>query len=139
MEKLQQLLCSQRVLRRPDYTRPFHLRTDWSQDGVGAVLSQHDEAGQEFVVAFASRSCNDAERNYNAYDGESLAVVWAIQHFRHYLIDPLPFADRPQGAGVDDDHFPAYGQVSSLVPHPAGIWFQDQAHPGCCQRFCILL
>ena len=73
-------------MTRHNYTRPFQLQTDWSQDGVGAVLIHYDEAGQEFVVAFASRSCNDAERNYSAYDGESLAAVWAVQHFRHYLI-----------------------------------------------------
>ena len=39
MQKLQQLLCSEPVLRRPDYTWPFQLQTEWSQDGVGAVLS----------------------------------------------------------------------------------------------------
>ena len=33
---------------------------------MGAVLNQHD-AG--FVVAFASRSCNNAEKDYSAYDG----------------------------------------------------------------------
>ena len=37
-------------------------------------------------MAYASRSCNSTERNYNSYDGESLVVVWAVQHFRHYLI-----------------------------------------------------
>ena len=53
---------------------------------MGAVLSQLDEGGKEFVVAYASRSCNSAERNYSSYDGESLAVVWAVQHFRYYFI-----------------------------------------------------
>ena len=53
---------------------------------MGAVLRQKDKTGQEFVVAFASRNCNAAERNYSAYNGESLEVVWAVQHFRHYLI-----------------------------------------------------
>ena len=60
---------------------------------MGAVLSQKDEEGKEFVVAYASRSCNTAERNYSAYDGESLAVVWVVQHFRHYLIGSLFFSD----------------------------------------------
>ena len=50
------------------------------------MLSQLDEKGQEFGVAYASRSCNAAEKNYRSYDGESLAVVWATHHYRHYLI-----------------------------------------------------
>ncbi|CAI7821618.1 unnamed protein product [Closterium sp. NIES-54] len=40
--------------------------------------------GVEMVVAFTSRSCNDAEANYPSY-AEGLAVVWAVKHFRVYL------------------------------------------------------
>ena len=81
VEQLIFLLCSMRVLRRSDYSLPFRLQTNWSQDGVGAVLNERDDQGQEFVVAYANRNCNPAECNYNAYDGESLTVVWAVQYF----------------------------------------------------------
>ena len=70
-------LCLEPVLRRPDCSQSLRLMTDWSQAGVGAVLSQLDEKGQEFAVAYASRSCNAREKKYCSYDGESLAVVWA--------------------------------------------------------------
>ncbi|CAM6120664.1 unnamed protein product [Calypogeia fissa] len=53
--------------------------------GLGAVLTQHDEQNKEFVVAYASRSNNSAESRYSLYEGECLAVVWAVAHFRCYL------------------------------------------------------
>ena len=39
--------------------------------GLGAVLTQKDEEGREYVVAFASRSNNNAEFNYSSYKVEA--------------------------------------------------------------------
>lgn len=78
-------LDSASVLRRPDASRPFQLHTDWSVVGLGAVLTQKDEEGREYVVAFASKCNNNAESNYSSYEGEAVAAVWAIAHFRPYL------------------------------------------------------
>ncbi len=52
---------------------------------MGAVLTQFDDQGDEFVVAYASRSNNAAESRYGLYEGECVAAVWAIAHFRCYL------------------------------------------------------
>ena len=84
-DTLKQRLGSAPVLRRPDVSRAFQLHTDWSAVGLGAVLTQKDEEGKEYVVAYASRSNNNAESNYSSYEGEALAAVWAIAHFRPYL------------------------------------------------------
>lgn len=84
-ETLKQKLTEAPILRRPDYTRPFELHTDWSHVGLGAVLAQRDDQGREYVVAYASRSNNRAEANYSSYQGECLAAVWAVQHFRVHL------------------------------------------------------
>lgn len=84
-ETLKDRLSSAPVLRRPDPTLPYALHTDWSALGLGAVLTQRDSQGEEYVVAYASRSNNAAEAKYSSYEGECLAAVWAIVHFRPYL------------------------------------------------------
>ncbi len=84
-EALKHALGSAPVLRRPDARRPFQLHTDWSMLGIGAVLTQKDDDGKEYVIAYASRSNNNAESKYSSYEGECLAVVWAVAHFRPYL------------------------------------------------------
>ena len=51
---------------------------------LGAVLSQII-AGQERVVAYASKTLAKTERKYRATCHEMLALVWATHHFRLYL------------------------------------------------------
>ena len=79
-------LRSDPVLRMPNPLYPYTLYTDWSTRGLGAVLAQVEPGTHdEYVVAYASRSNNRAESKYSSHDGELLAVVWAILHFRIYL------------------------------------------------------
>ena len=62
------------------------LHTDASTTGLGAVLYQKQEDGKERVIAYASRSLNRAERNYDAHKLEFLALKWAItDRFQEYL------------------------------------------------------
>lgn len=84
-EELKDRLTEMPVMARPDFDRPFMVDTDYSSSGLGAVVSQLDVAGYERVIAYASRSNNKAEANYSSYEGECLAVVWAVSHFRPYL------------------------------------------------------
>ena len=85
-ERLKVKLTTAPVLAYPDYGRPFILDTDASDVGIGGVLSQRDDQGQERVVAFASRSLSKAERHYCITRKELLAVIVFTQHFRPYLL-----------------------------------------------------
>jgi hypothetical protein len=78
-------LGSAPVLQRRDVSKSFQLHTDWSSLGLGAIFTQKDDLGREYVVAYVSRSSNTAEATYSSYEGEALAAVWAIAHFRPYL------------------------------------------------------
>ena len=76
------------VMAYPDYSQPFVLHTDASQDGLGAVLYQR-QSGKMRVIGFASRTLTPAEQKYHLHSGklEFLALKWAItEHFRDYLL-----------------------------------------------------
>ena len=65
----------------------FTLQTGASDGDLGAVLTQFDLSGHENVISYASRSLSDREKKYSATEKEALAVVFAIDHFRAYLLD----------------------------------------------------
>ena len=85
-EEIKARLISPAVLKMPVKGLPYRLATDWSEFGYGAVLSQVYPDGSEYPVAFASRACNKHEKNYASYKGEMMAAVWAVEHFRMYLL-----------------------------------------------------
>ena len=72
------------VLRLPVIERPFILRTDASNEGLGAVLLQEHE-GMKFPVAYASRKLLEREKNYSVIEKECLAIVWGVEKFYRYL------------------------------------------------------
>ena len=80
-------ICSEcPVLVYADYTKPFVLHTDVSTIGLGVVLYQKQEDGKERVIAYASRTLNKSERNYDVHKLEFLALKWAItDRFHEYL------------------------------------------------------
>ncbi len=49
------------------------------------VLTQCDDEKKEFVVAYANRSNNVTKSHYSSYEGECLATMWVVAHFRCYL------------------------------------------------------
>ncbi|GFT20918.1 retrovirus-related Pol polyprotein from transposon 297 [Trichonephila clavipes] len=68
------------VLKLSYFKKTFELISNASSIGVGAVLNQ-----EQRPVMFASRSLNNAKRNYTVTERECLAVVWALNKFRTYL------------------------------------------------------
>ena len=86
-EKLKEKLIEHPILTYPDYKKGFILITDASGEGLGAVLAQLNEEGKETVVAYASRSLKEAEKNYPITEQECLAIVWGVEYFHKYLRD----------------------------------------------------
>ena len=83
--ELKERLTTSPMLAYPDFSRAFILETDASVQGIGAVLSQRQEDQRLHPIAYASRALSPVEQRYSITELETLAVVWAISHFHHYL------------------------------------------------------
>ena len=81
---LKELFTSYPVLRNPDPAKRYVLDTDASQYAVGATISQEHSDGNH-PIAFFSKSLLPAERNYDIYDWELLAIIYAVKAFRYCI------------------------------------------------------
>ena len=81
---LKQKLTEAPVLAYPDFEKEFILDTDVSYVSIAAVLSQKID-GKEHVIAYASRTLSQCEKQYCVTRKELLPVVNYVKHFRHYL------------------------------------------------------
>ena len=81
---LKSKLTSEPIVRLPDKSKTYTLRTDASDKGLGAVLLQENE-GILQPIAYASKKLSKAESSYATIEKECLAVIWAIKKFEAYL------------------------------------------------------
>ncbi|RVW81639.1 Retrovirus-related Pol polyprotein from transposon 17.6 [Vitis vinifera] len=84
-KRLKSLLTTTPIVRSPNWSLPFELMCDASDYAVGAVLGQRED-GKPYVVYYASKTLNDAQKNYTTTEKELLAVVFALDKFRNYLL-----------------------------------------------------
>jgi RNase H-like domain found in reverse transcriptase/Reverse transcriptase (RNA-dependent DNA polymerase) len=85
-------LTSAPVLAMPDENKLYKVETDASKSAIGAVLSQKQDDGLWHPVEFFSRSMTPAEKNYQIYDQEMLAIIEALREWRQYLLGAVhPF------------------------------------------------
>ena len=79
-------LSSDRNLIHYNSKLPIKIICYASKEGLGAVLLHVLPNGQEKPIGFASRTLTKAESGYSVIHKEALAIYWAVQKFRQYLL-----------------------------------------------------
>ncbi|GKC50890.1 reverse transcriptase domain-containing protein, partial [Tanacetum coccineum] len=84
-QTLKKKLTEAPILIAPNWDQPFELMCDASDYAIGAVLGQRIEKHFR-PIHYASKTITEAESNYTTTKKEMLAVVYAFEIFRSYLI-----------------------------------------------------
>ncbi|GJY58638.1 reverse transcriptase domain-containing protein [Tanacetum coccineum] len=82
---LEKKLTEAPILVAPDWDLPFKIMCDASDYAVGAVLGQQKTKHFQ-PIHYASKTMMDAQAHYTAIEKELLAVVYALEKFRPYLV-----------------------------------------------------
>nr|GFA79941.1 reverse transcriptase domain-containing protein [Tanacetum cinerariifolium] len=84
-QTLKKKLTEAPILIAPNWDLPFELMCNASDFAKGAVLGQR-HAKHFWPIHYASKTLTDVESNYTTTEKEMLAVVYAFEKFRSYLI-----------------------------------------------------
>nr|GEV65643.1 reverse transcriptase domain-containing protein [Tanacetum cinerariifolium] len=84
-QTLKRKLTKTPSLIAPDWDMPFELMCDASDFAISAVLGQHQDKHFR-PINYASKIMTEAESNYTIIEKEMLAVVYAFEKFRSYLV-----------------------------------------------------
>jgi len=97
-DDLRRRVTAEPVLKQPELDKPFELEVDASGFAVGTVLLQRGEDNKRHPIGYYSATLIEAERNYDIYDLELLAIVKALHNWRLFL------AGSPHIITVHTDH-----------------------------------
>ena len=80
-EFLKKAMVTLPILVLPNFQLPFEIETDASWFGLSVVLSQNKK-----LIAYFSQKLSEAAREKTVYERELMAIVLAVEKWRHYLL-----------------------------------------------------
>ena len=86
VEKIKRYLTQPPVLTAPVSGKPFLIYIRAMDHSLGALRAQNNDQGHEQAIYYLSRTMIGAEHRYNPIEKECLALVFAVQKMRHYLV-----------------------------------------------------
>ena len=84
-EEIKFRLVEAPIMAKPDWNREFEIICDASDFAMGAVLGQKDEKVFK-AIYYASKTFNETQENYSTTEKEMLAIVFACDKFRPYIL-----------------------------------------------------
>ena len=84
-EEIKSRLVEAPIMTKPDWNREFEIMCDASYFAMGAVLGQKDEKVFK-AIYYASKTFNEAQQNYSTTKKEMLAIIFACENFRPYIL-----------------------------------------------------
>ena len=84
-EEIKSRLVEAPIMAKPDWNREFEIMCDASDFAMGAVLGQKAEKIFK-AIYYASKTFNEAQENYFTTEKEMLAIVFACEKFRPYIL-----------------------------------------------------
>eukprot|EP00253_Pinus_taeda_P011525 PITA_11525 len=81
---LKKLVSTAPVLHGPNWDLPFQISFDASDTTIGVVLGQEEDR-KPYAIYYISKNLSPVELNYTVTEKEFLAVIHAINKFRHYI------------------------------------------------------
>ncbi|XP_012827660.1 PREDICTED: uncharacterized protein LOC105948946 [Erythranthe guttata] len=82
---LKEKLTQSPIMITPNWEEPFEIMCDASDYAVGAVLGQRRDKIFK-AIYYSSRTLDQAQKNYSTTEKEMLAVVYAVDKFRPYIL-----------------------------------------------------
>jgi hypothetical protein len=82
---LKKALVSAPAIQPPDWHLPFEIMCDASDYAIEVVLDQSKD-NKHYAISYASKTLTGPQLNYTTTEKELLAVVFAIEKFRSYLV-----------------------------------------------------
>jgi hypothetical protein len=82
---LKEALISAPVIQPPDWHLSFEIMCDASDYAIGAVLGQLKDK-KHYAISYASKTLTGPQLNYATTEKKLLAMVFAIEKFRSYLV-----------------------------------------------------
>nr|GEY08174.1 reverse transcriptase domain-containing protein [Tanacetum cinerariifolium] len=107
-ETLKKKLTEAPILVVPDWNLPFELMCDASDFKIGAVLGQRKTKHFQ-PIHYVSKTMTEAQIHYTTMEKEMLAVVYAFEKFRPYLVlllqeFDITIRDKKRSENLADDH-----------------------------------
>ncbi|RVW70081.1 Retrovirus-related Pol polyprotein from transposon 17.6 [Vitis vinifera] len=129
-DQLKKFLTTTPIVRAPNWQLPFELMCDASDFAIGAVLGQRED-GKPYVIYYASKTLNEAQRNYTTTEKELLAVQDAKARLIRWILllqeFDLQIKDKKGVENVVADHLSRLVIAHNSHPLPINDDFPEES------------